>query len=242
LVAGTHAIFEVLKLSDQIGRDHSRDVLFVRQDARSESLSEIQDSARRLRIQIREVSEQFLERICFSHQGAVLATEPAPELDLPATLQRDRAQILLLDGIEDPHNLGAILRTAWLVGVVGVICPSDRSVDLSPTVHKVACGGVEHVPVLRVQSFRASIETLKEAGFWVFGLSHRAKQSLYQIKIPEKVVWVIGAEDKGMRSTTEALCDELISLPQTSPDASYNASVSAAVVMFEGRRVQEFSK
>ena len=144
--------------------------------------------------------------------------------------------VIALDGVEDTHNLGAILRTSWLMGVNGMIIPEDRAVGLTAAVHKVACGGVEHVPILRTNQFTQPFEQLKKDGFWVFGLSHKAERSIYDAKIPEKVIWVLGAEDKGLRSPTEKICDELFSIPQSSPAASYNVSVSAALALAETKR------
>ena len=142
----------------------------------------------------------------------------------------------MLDGIEDPHNLGAILRTSWLTGVHGVLIPEDRAVGLTPTVHKVACGGVEHVPVEETTNFSNYAEDLKKKGYWIYGLSPRGKKSIFELDLPEKVVWAIGAEDKGMRVTTERLCDELVFIPQSSASASYNASVATAMALTETLR------
>ena len=150
--------------------------------------------------------------------------------------------VLALDGVEDTQNLGAVLRTSWLMGVNGIIIPEDRAVGLTASVHKVACGGAEHVPIHRTNQFNTPFEHLKKAGFWVFGLSHTAKRSIYDLQIPEKVIWVLGAEDKGLRTTTEKACDELVYIPQVSPTASYNVSVSAALALAETKRQWSVAK
>ena len=188
------------------------------------------------KIKIEEKSEQQLQEISRSHQGAVAFSDQNLDFDYQNYVWGSNGLVLALDGVEDTHNLGAILRTSWLMGVNGVIIPEDRAVGLTATVHKVASGGVEHVPLHRTNQFATPFEVLKKTGFWVFGLSHKAEKSIYDLNIPEKVIWVLGAEDKGLRSTTEKVCDELVSIPQLSPNASYNVSVSAALALGETKR------
>jgi len=177
-----------------------------------------------------------LEKFGPSQQGAAVFVDGAPELDIGGLEKNEKSILLILDGIEDPHNLGAIVRTSWLVGVDGVFIPEDRAVGLTPTVHKVACGGVEHVPVMGVTNFSNYSEELKKQGYWLYGLSPRGKKSIFELELPEKVVWVVGSEDKGMRVTTERLCDELAFIPQASSSASYNASVATAMALAETLR------
>jgi len=193
-------------------------------------------------IVIEEKSSNLLDKVISSNQGAAAFLSKGPELDWNLLAEAKNSTVLVLDGLEDPHNLGAILRTSWLIGVDAVLAPEDRSASLTATVHKVACGGAEHVPVERVVSFHNPIEELKKNGFWVFGLSHEGTQSIYDLKIPEKVVWCIGSEDKGLRTTTEKLCDELVFLPQASAAASYNASVATAMALAETRRQRSHQK
>lgn len=198
-----------------------------------QELREFEKLAREKGVKVHLKTPTFLDRICASHQGAALLKEGRPHLEEPS---QEVSTMLMLDGIEDPHNLGAILRTSWLMKVEGILIPEERAVGLTPTVHKVACGGVEHVPVEDHVNFSVPVEKLKEKGYWVFGLSHKAKKTIFDLKIPEKVVWAIGSEDKGLRITTERLCDELVSIPQATNAASYNASVAAAIAMTETYR------
>jgi 23S rRNA (guanosine2251-2'-O)-methyltransferase len=198
----------------------------------SEELREFHDLLKRTRAKIEFVPIGQLDRFG-GHQGAAVFSNQTPQFELKKLASKSHSRLVLLDGVEDPHNLGAVMRTAWLMGIDGILIPQDRSVGLTPSVHKVACGGVEHVPVQVCGSFANPIAELKEAGFWVFGLSHKSKKGLFQQKLPEKIVWAIGAEDKGLRITTERLCDELISIPQLSASASYNASVAAAIALTE---------
>lgn len=231
-VTGTHAIAELLVV-------HPKTVQVVLVQTNWRSSSELRALVEKLeskKIKIEEKSEQQLRDISGSHQGAVAFSDLNLNFEYQTYNWRDHGLVLALDGVEDTHNLGAILRTSWLMGVNGIIIPEDRAVGLTATVHKVACGGVEHVPMHRTNQFATPFEILKKAGFWVFGLSHKAEKTIYDLNIPEKVIWVLGAEDKGLRGPTEKACDELVSIPQLSPNASYNVSVSAALALGETKR------
>lgn len=231
-VAGTHAIIELLKT-----RPKTVEVVLLQSNWRSSAdLREMADLLQTKKIKIEEKSEQQLLEISRSHQGAVAFSNETLEFDYQNFGWEEHGLVVALDGVEDTQNLGAILRTSWLMGAQGIIIPEDRAVGLTATVHKVASGGAEHVPIHRTNQFITPFESLKKAGFWVFGLSHKATKTIYDLNIPEKVVWVLGAEDKGLRSPTEKACDELVSIPQASPSASYNVSVSAALAMAETKR------
>ncbi len=177
-----------------------------------------------------------MQKICPSHQGAVAFSDHTLDFNYSNAGWKKHSLVLALDGVEDPHNLGAIMRTSWLMGVDGIITPSDRAVGLTATVHKVACGGVEHVPMAQTNNFAEPFKKLKEDGFWVFGLSHKATKTIYDLNIPERVVWVMGSEDKGIRIPTERACDELVSIPQIDVKASYNVSVATALALAETKR------
>lgn len=232
MIAGTHAIRECLNVHP----DSIKLVIFDRNWESQGDLREIFEVVQSKRIPTEERSSGELEKVCYSHQGCVIYSSYLPTFDVHGQTWAHHSLIVALDGVEDPHNLGAVLRTSWLTSAAGMIIPSDRAVGLTATVHKVACGGVEHVPVLVTQNFAEAFKPLKDAGFWVFGLSHKAKKTIYDLKMPEKVVWVLGAEDKGLRITTERACDELVSLPQVSADASYNVSVAAGMALAETQR------
>lgn len=227
VIVGHHAIKEGFLTTPNTIRQ-----LWLKQGFESsQELREFEKMAKERSIEVQFHPGAFLDRFCASHQGAALLKEGRPQLDESSSA--DISTRLILDGIEDPHNLGAILRTSWLMKVDGLYIAEDRAVGLTPTVHKVACGGAEHVPIQSVVNFSSSVESLKEQGYWVFGLSHKAKKTVFDLKIPEKIVWAIGAEDKGLRITTERLCDELVSIPQATDAASYNASVAAAIALTE---------
>jgi 23S rRNA (guanosine2251-2'-O)-methyltransferase len=231
-VAGTHAITELIQI-------HPKSVELVLLQANWKNSADLRALASFLqdkKIKIEEKSESQLQDICRSHQGAVAYSSRTLEFEYSQKKWAENALVIALDGVEDTHNLGAILRTSWLMGVNGMFIPEDRAVGLTAAVHKVACGGVEHVPIHRTNQFATPFETLKKAGFWVFGLSHKAEKTIYDLQMPEKVIWVLGAEDKGLRGPTEKACDELVSIPQASPQASYNVSVSAALALAETKR------
>ena len=236
IVVGHHAIREAFHILPKTNRELWLKIGFES----SPELREFEEIAQKAKIKVQIKSEGTLDRFCSTHQGAALLKEGQPQWD--DSIAKDFSTCLILDGIEDPHNLGAIVRTSWLMKVDGIFIPENRAVQLTPTVHKVACGGVEHVPVQTCVNFAPTIQKLKEQGFWIFGLSHKAEKTIFDFKLPEKIVWAIGAEDKGLRSTTERLCDELVSIPQVSNAASYNASVATAIALTETFRQHRLSQ
>lgn len=232
IVIGTHAINEVLNI-----RPNQVKGMWIRQGwEHSGDLREMHELALQSRVKVDIKPEGVIEKFGSSQQGAALFVDGAPSLDIEGLEGFEKSVVLMLDGIEDPHNLGAIVRTSWLTGAHGILIPEDRAVGLTPTVHKVACGGVEHVPVEETTNFSKYAEDLKKQGYWIFGLSPRGKRSIFELDLPDKVVWAVGSEDKGLRVTTERLCDELVFIPQASSSASYNASVATAMALTETLR------
>lgn len=171
------------------------------------------------------------------HQGVVAKVKAAPiltEVDLDALLAAQANPLLLvLDGVTDPHNLGACLRTADAAGVHGVIVPKDKSASLSPVVRKVACGAAEVVPLFQVTNLARTLRLLQDKGIWVVGTAGEADHSLYQAKLSGALALVMGAEDKGMRRLTREHCDELVSIPMAGSVSSLNVSVATGVCLFE---------
>lgn len=232
IIPGFHAIEEALKV-----RPRGVKMIWLREGwESSQELQNIQKKCLQLKAKIESKPLSILDRMCATHQGAILFVDGKPELNAKALAEKEKSILVILDGIEDPHNLGAILRTSWLIGADGLFIPQDRAVGLTPTAHKVACGGAEHVPVEEVTNFGPTVEQLKKDGYWVFGLSHKSDKTIFDVRIPEKIVWAIGSEDKGLRTSTERLCDELVRIPQLSAAASYNASVAAAMALMESHR------
>jgi 23S rRNA (guanosine2251-2'-O)-methyltransferase len=141
--------------------------------------------------------------------------------------------ILVLDGVTDPHNLGACLRSADAAGVDAVVVPKDNSADLTPVVHKVACGAAEVVPFVRVTNISRTLQALKARGVWLYGTDGDAEKSLYNSDLTASLALVMGAEGKGMRRLTREQCDFLIHLPMAGSVSSLNVSVAAGVFLFE---------
>ncbi len=176
------------------------------------------------------------------HQGVVASlrdTTPEPrEPELPAFLEAlpGPAFLLVLDGVQDPHNLGACLRTADAAGVHAVIVPRDRAARISPVVRKVACGAAESVPVFSVTNLARTLRLLKQAGIWLYGASDDADSGLYGADLSGPLALVLGAEGKGLRRLTREHCDYLVAIPMAGLVASLNVSVAAGVLLFEARR------
>lgn len=225
-VIGIHAVKEAIKVSDVSS-------LWLRQGWKdSHELKQLEELARNKKIKIEERAMGELNKIADSHQGVAAFVTSEPEFDWNALKKEDRERLVFLDGVEDPHNLGAVMRTAWLLGAKGVFVPEIRAAGLSPSASKVAQGATEHVPLIEA-SLTDSLEEAKRRGFWVFGLSHRTSKSIYELQLPEKVAWVLGSEASGIRKPIERTCDELVAIPQLQSDASFNVSVAAAIALAE---------
>ncbi len=149
--------------------------------------------------------------------------------------------LLILDGITDPHNLGACLRVADVMGVHAVIAPKDKSAGLNATVSKVACGAAETVPYITVTNLARTIRDLKQRGIWIVGTAMDGSDDLYHFNAPQAVAWVMGAEGSGMRRLTRDLCDTLVSIPMFGTVESLNVSVSTGIVLSETRRQRVYA-
>jgi 23S rRNA (guanosine2251-2'-O)-methyltransferase len=168
-----------------------------------------------------------------------------PEKTLPSLDEDDLARILaevpvpfvlILDCVQDPHNLGAILRTADAAGVHAVIAPKDKAVGITETVRRVSVGAADHVPFVQVTNLARTMDKLKAAGLWLVGTSDRAEKSIYELDLKGPLGLVLGAEEKGMRRLTEENCDFLASLPMAGKVECLNVSVATGVCLFEAVR------
>ncbi|MFZ1907830.1 MAG: 23S rRNA (guanosine(2251)-2'-O)-methyltransferase RlmB [Burkholderiales bacterium] len=179
------------------------------------------------------------------HQGVVARVE-VKSLSHSLDDILDQAQgaplVLLLDGVTDPHNLGACLRVANAAGVHAVVAPKDRAAGISAAVSKVASGAAESTPYLMVTNLARTIDELKERGIWVVGTDGGADQSLYEADLPEAIAWVLGAEGEGMRRLTRERCDLLVRIPMRGEVESLNVSVAAGVALFESVRRRSLPK
>ncbi|WP_037587759.1 23S rRNA (guanosine(2251)-2'-O)-methyltransferase RlmB [Stenoxybacter acetivorans] len=173
------------------------------------------------------------------HQGVLGFIDASKNyVDLDDVLEHltEPPLLLVLDGITDPHNLGACLRVADAMGVHAVIAPKDKSAGLNATVSKVACGAAETVPYITVTNLARTLRELKERGIWVVGTDMAGESDLFHFNAPESMAWVMGAEGSGMRRLTRDLCDVLVSIPMFGTVESLNVSVSAGMVLSETRR------
>ncbi len=169
------------------------------------------------------------------HQGIALVTDPLPEMDIEDLIIRsgdERAVFLILDQVTDPHNVGAILRSACAFGVGGVIMQRKHAPELTGVLAKTACGAIEHVPVAFETNLSRSIEALQEAGFFVVGLDERGEADIGDYKPSQKTALVLGAEGPGMRQLVKEHCDTLVRLPMHGPMPSINVSNAAAVALY----------
>ena len=210
-----------------------------RQDARARDLlrhAEVQD------VRVMQVDGKRLEGMAGGgrrHQGVVARVKSdirQVTLDDVLDTLEEPAFLLVLDGVQDPHNLGACLRVADAVGVHAVIAPKDRAVGLTQTVAKVASGAAESVPYITVTNLARTLRELIERGIWVIGTDAEASEDLYSATWPESVAWVLGAEGDGMRRLTRENCDQLVTIPMLGSVQSLNVSVAAGVCLYEGRR------
>lgn len=172
------------------------------------------------------------------HQGIVAVVTPMPvvhEKDLPQLLKATRKPpfLLILDGVTDPHNLGACLRSADAAGVDYVIIPKDKSASITPIVSKVACGAAEAITVIRVTNLVRTMETLKSLGIWLYGAAGEAEQGLYALDGQHPIAIVMGAEGEGLRRLTREHCDGLFSIPMCGSVSSLNVSVATGIALYE---------
>jgi len=236
-LTGIHAVREAL----EAGRPLDRIVIAKgRQDTRAEEIVQL---ARRQGVPVRFEDRGQLDRLANSkdHQGvvAMAAARPASTLeDIIAAAASDaqKGLIVLLDGVEDPHNLGAIIRTSLAAGAHGVVIPERRAAGLTDTVSRASAGALAHLPVAKVTNLARSMEELKEAGYWLIGLDEKAGQNYTQADFSAPIGIVLGGEGQGLHELTRKRCDFVVSLPTIGPVKSLNVSVAAGVVLFEARR------
>ncbi|NJD07751.1 MAG: 23S rRNA (guanosine(2251)-2'-O)-methyltransferase RlmB [Methylococcaceae bacterium] len=217
-----------------------------RGDAR---LNELRRQLQEAGVAVRSASRKELDQLSGGqqHQGVVLEVNLPRELgenELWAALEgmSEPALFLVLDHVQDPHNLGACLRTADAAGVHGVVLTKDQAVGITPTVAKVASGAAETMPVYRVTNLARTLEGFKQRGVWVAGAAGEADQSLYQSDLTLSLALVIGAEGKGLRRLTRDTCDFLIKIPMKGQVESLNLSVAAGVMLYEAVRQRSHAK
>lgn len=243
-VFGLHAVEALInKNPDRIVQ---LTALHDRQDKKIQSILAL---AKDHRIKVTFASRHELDYMTneANHQGVVAQCQSArnySEKDLDDLIENlnEPAFLLILDGVQDPHNLGAILRSADAAGVHAVIAPKDKSVGITPTVSKVACGAAESVPFIQVTNLARMMETLKERNIWIYGAAGEAEKNLFEVNFKGSVAIVLGAEGSGLRRLTRDHCDVLLKIPMHGSVSSLNVSVATGIFLFEVVRCRSNTK
>jgi 23S rRNA (guanosine2251-2'-O)-methyltransferase len=231
ILAGIHPVYEALKARRSLDR------VLVAKGAGGPRVQEIIDLCRKQGASVRFEPREALDRVSSgaSHQGVVAFAAAHSYLELDDVMARAR-MLVVLDGVEDPHNLGAVIRTVNAAGGDAVVIPERRAAGLTETVAKASAGAIEYTPVARIGNVSQALEKLKQAGFWIYGLDERGKQAYDETEFAERAVLVLGAEGKGLHDLVKKRCDVLLRIPMAGQIASLNVSVAAGVVLFEWRR------
>lgn len=232
-VYGINAVSEALK-----ARGRAFEWVGMAKERHDLRLQRLIEDCRRLNVPIRFVQRTELDRIAgnAAHQGVVAVTSAKQYNDLDDVIDAKRGDyslIVVLDGVEDPHNLGAILRTADAAGADGVVIPERRAAGVTGTVAKASAGASEHLPIARVTNIARTVEELKARNLWTIGLDEDAKQIYDAIDYKMDCALVLGAEGKGLHDLVKKKCDFLVSIPMLGKVPSLNVSVAAAVVLYE---------
>ncbi len=220
--------------------------LFVLKGREDDRMKPILEQAYSLGFSVQYTSRKTLDDKCDGeqHQGVVARVRPAKQRDegdlkqwLQSVENRDKPPFLLvLDGVTDPHNLGAVLRTADAAGIDGVIVPKDRSAKLNGTARKVACGAAEVMPLFVVTNLARSLKILQDNNVWIIGTAGEATADVFEMKFSGPLAIVMGAEGTGMRRLTRENCDELVKIPMSGSVSSLNVSVATGVILYEAVR------
>ncbi|MCE4507624.1 23S rRNA (guanosine(2251)-2'-O)-methyltransferase RlmB [Xanthomonas hortorum] len=222
--------------------DNVREVL-IEAGSKNPRLTEIEEQARRKGIEVRRVNTQALDGVGgqVRHQGVVARYAAARlwaenELEALVTAAEGRALLLILDGVQDPHNLGACLRSAAAASVTAVVIPKDKSATVNATVRKTSAGAADRIPVVAVTNLARCLRDLQKQGVWLYGLAGEAEASLYSVDRRGNVGLVLGGEADGLRRLTREHCDGLVKIPMPGDIESLNVSVAAGVTLFEAVR------
>ncbi|MEE9422525.1 MAG: 23S rRNA (guanosine(2251)-2'-O)-methyltransferase RlmB [Gammaproteobacteria bacterium] len=237
-VFGLHAVTSLLQ------RDPSKISVLLTLDSRSDArMDQVVSLAEQANVPVQRVARRELDdRVPgISHQGVVAeigASTSLGEKELPGFLEKldGTPFILILDSVQDPHNLGACLRSADAAGVHLVITPRDKSAPLNGTVRKVACGAADTIPLVRVTNLARTLKMLRDRGIWIYGAAGEAEQSIFEADLTGPLALVLGGEGKGLRRLTREHCDLLVSIPLAGSVSSLNVSVATGICLFEARR------
>lgn len=233
-IYGIHPVLEALR-----SKARGFDAIHLQRGRRGREVDEILKLAKASRVSVLFEDREVLDRMAGTarHQGAVgvVAAKAYVQLDdlIEMASHVESPLLLILDGIEDPHNLGAILRSAEAAGVQGIIIPERRAVGLTAVVAKASAGAVEHLPVARVVNVSQTIERLKAARYWVYGLDAKGDRNYIEVDYRGPVALVVGGEGRGVRPLVAEQCDVRVRIPMRGKVASLNASVATAVLLYE---------
>lgn len=233
-IEGRNAVLELLETGKDINK------IFIANGEKHGSINKIISIAKERKIVIVEVDRAKLNQMAMSdnHQGVIAIVPPFDYCEVADILEeankkQEKPFILILDGIEDPHNLGSVIRTAETAGVHGIIIPKRRAATVNSTVYKVSAGAVEHMKIARVNNLNETIKYLKDNDIWVCGTDMDAKNYYYNEKFDGPIAIIIGSEGFGMSRLVKENCDFLVKIPMKGKITSLNASVSAGIVMYE---------
>jgi 23S rRNA (guanosine2251-2'-O)-methyltransferase len=233
LTVGVHPVREALRAGRRL------DKVVVAKGAAGARIQEIVDLCRTRLIPVRFEPRDALDRAAkgVAHQGVIAFGAAHEYAELNAVLPGANL-VVVLDGIEDPHNLGAIIRSANAAGASAVVVPERRSAPLTETVERAAAGALEYLPVARVTNINRALETMKTAGFWIYGLDERGAEAYDTVTFSTPTALVLGAEGRGLHEHVKKHCDFLVRIPMSGAVSSLNVSVAAGIVLFEWRRRQ----
>lgn len=233
LIAGIHPVREALRAGQPLDRVH------LVKGAAGPRLQEIVELCREARIPIRFDARESLDRLVkgLPHQGVIAVPSSQRTYALEDVIS-GTGLLLVLDGVEDPHNLGAIIRSAHAAGASAVIIPERRAAGLTETVAKASAGAVAVLPVVRVPNVNRALDTLKASGYWIYGLDERGTEVYSDVEYTSPCALVLGGEGHGLHEQTRRHCDFLLRIPMAGQIASLNVSVAAGVVLFDWRRRQ----
>jgi len=233
-LTGFHAVEEALAAGRPLDR------IVVARGRHGERIAALVALAKSRGVPVRFEDRPQLDRLAGTrdHQGVAALAAAKPVVDLEDLLRAKAARglLVLLDGVEDPHNLGAIVRTSLAAGAEGVVIPERRAAGLSDTVERASAGALAHLPVARVKNLVRSMDEMKEAGYWLVGLDERAEKTYTEVDLSGSVGIVLGGEGEGLHELTRKRCDFLVSIPTVGPVRSLNVSVAAGVILFEALR------
>lgn len=234
LLYGRNAVLEALRAGRAIRR------VMVATGAHGEVITEIVDEARAKKVNVMSVSRRQLDDMAFNHQGVVAEAAPYAYASLEDVIEAAKASpsplVLVLDVLQDPQNLGSLLRTAAAVGAQGVVIPEHRAVGVTPAVVKASAGAIERLKIAQVTNLSRAIDALKEVGIWAVGLDASAESTYDKADLNRPLALVVGGEGKGLRPLVRQHCDLVISLPMPGAIESLNAAVAGSIVLYEALR------